>query len=685
MSVARDPYVLGISASHNGSACVVHGNRIVVAVQEERLTRRKRARVHAGQRSLCVKYCLDAAGIRPDQLDLVVVSVQGYSDQTSEDAWLNPDLRLGRHGRRVAYVGHHLAHAHSVYCTSPFADAAILVVDGGGSPVADLGVAERAVARGVDPHHFETVSMYRAEDGVIEPLEKYFSPGDAMYVETGEGMPRFASLGSMFEAVSKQLFGDAMQAGKVMGLAPYGRATSPASDFFSYVEGRGFAFSDAIPRRFTTGGRWPDRGDEYADLAASTQAALETAMLALGRRLESLYRCPRLCLSGGVALNGIVNELLLARSAFREQYVYPAAEDSGVAVGAACYGVWLLTGTMPRVPTDVDRHGATYDARAHETAVAAWPGVEPQDCDDVVESAVRLLVDGKVVGLFQGESELGPRALGNRSILFDPRRPDGQAYINAKVKGREGFRPLAPACLEEEAAKWFVGAGDLVSPFMLRVVRVKPAARDLIPAVTHVDGTSRLQTVTPKNGMLHAILRRFFRETGVPMLLNTSFNVAEEPLVETPDDALLCMLCTNIDACVLGDRLVIKSPDFESLLAETPEVIAASLTVRAASPQNLAAGRVFGVTATAASRWGRWEALVDGRRLAVLRAIDGRKTGWHVLRALRASAPQTSEREVHADLAALARVGLIRFKVDARPRAIAHEPAADVAIARAGL
>lgn len=656
----QEPYVLGISASHNGAACIMRGDRILVAVQEERLTRRKRAWVHAGAHSLCVPYCLAAAGLKPGDLDLVVASVQGYMNDAGEDIWLNPDLRVGARRLQATYVSHHFAHALSTFCTSPFDEAAVLVADGGGSPVTDLIESERRFAIGRDSGDFETISTYKATATAIEPLEKYFNNRHVIYVDNGQGMPRFGSLGCMFEAVSRQIFGNSMQAGKVMGLAPYGRIAHEPSSFLT-CGGGAISFSDAVPRLYPHNRRWPDCAEDYKDLARSAQAALEHAMVILADELHEWFPSSQLCLSGGVALNGIANEVLLARRQFRDIHVYPAAEDSGVALGAACYGVWQLTGRMPRCPVTVDEHGRGYDRDLIRVAIENVPSVRQTQCDDSRERAVDLLRDGKVVGLFHGGSELGPRALGSRSLLFDPRRPDGQEYLNTQVKGREAFRPFAPVCLLEEAEEWFESEGShLISPFMLRVVKVRPEKRDLVPAITHVDGTARLQTVTPENGPMYDLVRRFWLKTGVPMLLNTSFNVNDEPLVETPEDALLCMLCTNIDACLLDDLLVTKSEEFSTILQLTPQYVGQGMTLKVDSLQQLASGQPSVLTAATKTPWGPSNTSIGGLTLAVLRQIDGTKTGWDIVEALQREGSVT-EKQVCAELAGLTRRRILRL------------------------
>lgn len=248
----------------------------------------------------------------------------------------------------------------------------------------------------------------------------------------------------------------------------------------------------------------------------------------------------------------------------------PAAEDSGTAVGAAYHGLWSLAGMRNRRLVR-DSAGRTYSPQEIDKALQATPSIAAHRPRDVVSAAVDLLVDGRIVGWFQGGSELGPRALGQRSLLCDPRHPQLKDRLNDSVKRREPFRPFAPAILAEEARRWFeVGDGPdgpAESPFMLRVWRFRAEQGARVPAVAHVDGTGRVQTVgRDGNGLFHALLSAFHARTGVPLLLNTSFNVAGEPLVETPEDALWCLLSSGLDACVLEDRVVLREPALRSAL-----------------------------------------------------------------------------------------------------------------------
>jgi len=553
------PWILGISASHNGSACLLRGDEIVVAIQEERLSRFKRHRIHGAGPSDAVAYCLNYARIEPCDLNLIVLCVQGRASEQKHDIRLDPFLKVLTHSIPTITIPHHYGHAVSAFATSGFAESAVLIVDGAGSPVDDLRPDELKVLNGNPVDGWETISLYHASATNIIPLEKHAIDRGAWLVPYDGEMPSFGSLGGMFSAAAQQIFGEVTEAGKVMGLAPYGEKTFLTSDFFE-IENGGFCFKDAVSLRFRHSERWPNRQNEYEGLACSVQSALEDALLYLVQHLRELSGSENLCYAGGVALNSVANERIIRESAFKNVYIMAAAEDSGTAIGAAYHGLWQVTQHNSHRQILHDAPGRRYSAAEISAAIDESPNVVVVNSTDVISDAVQLLCEGKIIGWFDGGSELGPRALGQRSILCDPRRPDGKETLNRRVKMREAFRPFAPAVLLEEATDWFdFGDTPRESPFMLRVVDVKHDRRDRVPAIVHVDGTGRVQTLTPENnGRFYELVRRFHAETGVPMLLNTSFNRMGEPIVETPAHAIACLLNTGLDCCVFEDRIVLK-------------------------------------------------------------------------------------------------------------------------------
>ncbi|HSN52309.1 MAG TPA: carbamoyltransferase C-terminal domain-containing protein [Woeseiaceae bacterium] len=655
MGGSSKPWVLGLSASHNGAACLLHGDQIVAAVQEERLVGKKRARLFASRPSLAVQYCLAQGGIAPADLDMIVLCAQSGLALPENDLAANPLLDVAGNGTPTLLLSHHAGHAVSAFATSGFDDAAVLVIDGMGSPTPDLSADEQAAI--VDPclSGGETNSIYHAQGTDLRALEKHMIDQGRWFnaPPAGSTMPGFGSLGGMFSAAASQIFGDAMDAGKVMGLAPYGTPTIPPGEFFEIRDGR-FVFSDEVPKRFTSPERWPDRKKVYEDLAASVQNALEHALLYLVGRVRELSSSRNLAYAGGVALNSVANERIIRETGFDRVYVIPAAEDSGPAIGAAYHGLWHLTGEYTPRAYARDAFGTVYGDLAIAAAIGRTPSVVTRETNDCVGDAADLLADGKIIAWFSGPSELGPRALGQRSILCDPRQPDAKETLNARVKHREGFRPFAPVIPLEEAASWFELDGvDASSPFMLRVMKFRADKRELVPAVVHVDGTGRVQTVTRAvNGPYYELVRAFGDRTGVPLLLNTSLNVMGEPIVETPEDALWCLLLTQLDACVFDGAIVTKKPGYQSLGDLYPYFLVGPGDIRRPPSGD---GLLFAVT----TPWGPYVfGLRDQQTLAALDLLlDGRLDGstradviFEQLRAQRADCTETFLTRLFAQL-----------------------------------
>jgi carbamoyltransferase len=381
----------------------------------------------------------------------------------------------------------------------------------------------------------------------------------------------------------------------------------------------------------------------------------------LARRLRP--QSDNLCYAGGVALNSVANERIVRESGFRSVYIMPAAEDSGTAFGAAYYGLWQLCGYQPTKEQRVDAFGCSYSNEEIGASIQRFPGVRTVKVPDVVERAVDLLADGKIVGWFQDGAEMGPRSLGQRSILCDPRRAEMKQMLNRKVKFREEFRPFAPMLPEEAVYDWFdVTPPHGISPFMLRVLDFREEQGSKVPAVVHVDGTGRVQTVSADaSPTLHRLLTTFGRKTGVPILLNTSFNVAGEPIVETPADALWCFLHTGVDCCILGDHVVTKLEGVSAALDYPLQITADSVvlqghvvngsarfdipTLRDADshgysahlsrPEPMEGFRHTGkaplsLRLVVTTDWGRVAHWVPGALIRILRLIDGRRTGREI-------------------------------------------------------
>jgi carbamoyltransferase len=710
--MSRDPsrpWILGLASSHNGAACLLHGDEIVVAIQEERLLRIKRATHKAAYRSLAVQYCLDYAGITAASLSAIAVSASAESDVPAEDVTLNEALQPVRHGIETMMVAHHLAHAYAAFATSGFADAAILIVDGSGSPWNDLPEDERRVARPGQAERYaapgrgplmEIVSMYAAHDACVTPVEKHVSSRD---LRPKMGMGLFWSLGYMYEFVADHIFRSGLDsAGKLMGLAPYGKPTTPVSDFYDVRDG-GIEFLNVVPDRYRGGEAWPAHREEYQDLAASTQAALEEALLMLAARCRTASGgARRLCYAGGVALNSVANERLVREAGFDDIFIMPAAEDSGTAIGAAYYALWRLTGRNTHRRLVHDALGRRYGAADIDAAIRKCPAIRAieQGGEATLDRAVDLLAQGKIVGWFQGRSELGPRALGQRSIVCDPRHTDMKQVLNERVKFREAFRPFAPVLPVDRLSTCFESTQLDESPFMLRVLPFKADARLRTPAVVHVDGTGRVQTVAPEaNGRFYELVARFASRTGSPILLNTSFNVAGEPIVETPEDALSCLLLTGLDACVLEDTLVEKSPRDITILDLTfsmavdrigvdwclkggerrraaadlrmPNFYAVHLDRAAEVEQAIAASSDDLLRVVTHTRWGPVLCITSANLLPLLDLIDGSRTGWQLLTQLQQDIqPSFSPSALVQMLTRLKRLGVVEW----------HEPHAAAAL-----
>jgi carbamoyltransferase len=686
------PWVLGVgSALHNGSACLLHGDEICVAVQEERLLRRKRASLLPAYDSLAVRYCLDSAGIGPEHLDAVGVCAFN-GDTAAEDIRLNSFLDVGRHGTPVFVIPHHLGHAVAVYATSGFSDASVLVVDGNGSFMTALNGAERAAVLDAqkaryswaDPTLCEILSVYEARGSSLRPVEKHVASRNTTQKA---GMPRFFSLGRLFENVAIQIFGQPLDGpGKVMGLAPFGRPTIPVAEFFE-IRGGEFIFRDAVPDRFLHNERWPLHEADYADLAASVQVALESALSWLAIHVQKLCPANRLCYTGGVALNGVANTRLIAQSGFDEIFIMPASEDSGVAVGAAFHSLWQISSHQKTRRWMHDGTGKIYTPARIAQSCSRYPGLSARTVSNPIEEAAQTLVNQEILGWFHGGSELGPRALGHRSILCDPRNARMKDVLNHRIKFRESYRPYAPVIPLEFVQEWFeVGPGGISSPFMLRVLPFRLEKRALVPAVVHVDGTGRLQTVTHEaNGPLYDLIMRFYEITGVPILLNTSFNMNGEPIVETPDDALTCFLATDMDACLLDATFVSKvsrNQDWLDFVPVLRQIETAEERFADPTPQL----RPFGVLDSFAegmmpmasrqrdkirqdylrvrveSPWGPVYHDLTTDFGDLLAQIDGTRTGWHIHEWIKVGRSEVTEKVTRLLLVNLHRCGIISLK-----------------------
>jgi carbamoyltransferase len=574
--MASPTYVLGVNAyDHDVSACLLRDGAIVAAIAKERLSRHKH---DVGFYGDAVDYCLFAAGIALEDVALVVrcsyllpvteleerlrhdVRPTVFPPHERERALASP-LYGGKGPPRCVDVSHHLAHAWSAFACSPFDEGVVYVADGVGSYRADV-LEPFPPADDAPPLARESESLYRFRGTQLECLKKvWLAPTRALVNEDFFNAP---GLGGLYSRVSSYIFGDWNKCGEVMGLAPYGRLRGEP---LMRLEGDDLVLAPwpaGWDRPFTGGpdSTWeasPDR-PHWEDVARRIQEDAEAVMLGRVRGLHERTGARQLCMAGGVALNCVANGRIVREGPFDDVWIQPAAGDDGTAIGAALYGWHHVLGSTKRVEMRSAAHGLTYPqasvARALEHPALRW-AAQHRVVEDVAAETAELLAAGRVIGWLEGGCELGPRALGQRSILADPRDPRMTARVNARVKHRQAFRPFAPAILAEHAADWFEGVR--ASPFMLEAHPVREERRAQIPAVVHVDGSARVQTVhADRTPHFHALLAAFFRRTGVPVLLNTSFNLRGEPIVESPAEAVDTFLRTDLDALVFGRDVLTK-------------------------------------------------------------------------------------------------------------------------------
>ncbi len=568
--------ILGFNSTHDCGAALVEDGRIVFAVEEERLTRRKH---QGGFPARSLQACLDARGVDWSAVDAVA-------------HYWNPRAGLFRFGWHVLrnlprsrtffrrqpgiwshmsglprrlrqefgfegefrHVDHHLAHAASCFFPSPFEEAAILTLDGTGEWTTTL----MAEGKGTDIRVLERVGYPHSVGKVYEAVTQYlgFRP------MSGEG--KVMGLASYGEPRFIDLFRRLMRIDRRGRLRVDGR-------YFEYQYGRGTKYGPRLVAAL--GPARPPEGtleSRHSDIAASLQLCLEEVALELARRLRAATGQRRLCVAGGVAFNSVMNGRLLRESGFDEIFVTPAANDSGAGLGAALWVHHVLKGRGDRIPYPSPGLGPDFDEEACARALQA-AGLRASRPGDFLAETARRIARGRIVAWFDGPMEYGPRALGHRSILADPRCPDMKDRLNARVKHREGFRPFAPSVLEERASEWFEGARP--SPHMLFVFPVRSDKRARVPAICHVDGSARVQTVArATQPRYHALLCAFEAETGVPLVVNTSFNVRGQPIVCSPTDAIETFLGTDIDDLALGGFLLSKEDLPVSLAASRQAV-----------------------------------------------------------------------------------------------------------------
>lgn len=558
--------VLGINAaSHNTSAALLRDGELVAFAEEERFNRERYTMAFPEG---TIRWCLEEAGVRGDEVSLVAFAgkpsaeilhsawgalrlagrpwYRGWlRDQALVTGIVKGSSQVRRVRRRFGYAGdvrfvdHHRCHAASAFLCSPFEDAAVLTLDAQGDGLA--------------------TAVYHGRGRDLRLVHSWKFPE--------------ASLGHLYDCVGEWLaFKPVKDAGKTMGLAPYGDAAATRERFARFVQVKkgGDVVIDldylktdarrrASPRFEALFGPPRELAEDptaarFADVAAGAQAVVEDAVLELAREARALTGARHLCLAGGVALNSVANGKLAHAQVFDSVWVQPAAYDAGLSLGAAL-AAWTDLGGERRFEFRHPYWGP--DTRPDEVAAAiARSKAAFREVEDPAEEAAKLVAADRIIGWYQGRAEVGPRALGNRSILCNPVNPAMKDVVNREVKHREPFRPFAPSCTLEAAPRYFDMASP--TPFMLHVWPVRPEHRGTLPAVTHVDGSARLQTVTAEeNPLYHRLIERVGARTGVPCVLNTSFNIRGEPIVNSPLDALKCYFTTGLDALVI-DRYVLE-------------------------------------------------------------------------------------------------------------------------------
>ena len=576
-------YVLGINAyDHDVSACLLRDGEIAFAISKERITRAKH---DTGFFQEVVEYCVTAEGISLDDIDLVVRNCYVLPVEELESRMVSQDvpeimdaeerLQAAKHpfyltrSNKVVTVSHHLAHAYSGFAACPFDEGVVMVVDGVGNYAADI-TEPGQWTENVEPLARESESYYKFQGSRLDTLRKvWLKPTRGFLSDEFYYMP---GLGALYSRVSSYIFADWNKCGEVMGLAPYGgpSAITPLVHMKNgelSVPDWGVEFDKPLLVEREPDWERSASMKHWKDLAWRVQDDTEKVLLERATWLRETTGAKNLCLAGGVALNCVANGRLAREAGFENIWIQPAAGDDGIAIGCAYYG-HLAIQKNPR--SFVMNHafiGRTYqDEEVHAAVnkVAVRLQAKSSRSDEICRETARLLSEGNVFGWFQGGSEFGPRALGNRSILADPRTVEMKDKLNRRVKHRQAFRPFAPVVLEERAEEIFEAHRE--SPFMLLAEQVRPEWRDKIPAVVHVDGTARVQTIRQdQNERLYRLLQEFDAITGVPVLLNTSFNVKGEPIVETPEDAIHCFLSTGIDYLVLHDILMAKKRAYRVL------------------------------------------------------------------------------------------------------------------------
>lgn len=551
---------------HDSTACIVKDGILIAAIEEERLNRDKHTQAFP---ELAIKRCLKLAGLTFDDIDHIAVSIKltthwfrkliyalknyksivpfmghhvvsAYAKQRRFWIWYNTNFH-NKKGPKVHFIEHHLTHVAGSFFVSPYKEAALLGIDGSGE--------------------WATTWIGHGKGNSIEKFGESFFPH---------------SLGSFYEAVTEFCgFKPNYDEGKTMGLAPMGNSETFIHQVRKIVEIKNdgqviidlsyFNYQNIVGKRcskkfYKTFGkpRLPDGEFQqyHMDVAAAFQRVLEEKVLEICSILHKKTKAEYLVIAGGVALNSVMNGRIVRESSFKDVYVMPAAGDNGTAIGAAYY---LYNGILKNDRNYVHDNpylSTSYTNKEIKAAIDRAK-LKAEYVEDIAERASLLLEEGKIIGWFQGTMEIGPRALGSRSILANPAFPQMKDKINSQVKFREAYRPFAPSSTLESYKDYFDLSVE--DPFMLKVCNVLLEKQEILPAITHVDGSARLQTVNKDlHPLYHDVITKLGNKTGVPVVLNTSFNVQGEPVVESPFDALRCFYSNGLDALCIGNYIIEK-------------------------------------------------------------------------------------------------------------------------------
>jgi len=558
-------YILGTGLSHNGSAVLLKDGRICVAIEKERITRKKH---DGGNDTAAIDYCLEAEGISLNDVALVVQCAN--FEVPERDRFHGARMFEGSADPPLKSISHHLAHAWSAAGTCSFDECAIMVIDGCGSPFNQCTDLEEGILFPEDLADRSKLGMWCEKDSFYHfdgqkmgSLLKDFSPVERGNGSTVRMQTTQHSIGGFYAAVSHYVFGNLDDVGKLMGLAPYGKPGALNHDAF-ILENGSLRVSDSWKKALTKPASdyaaFKNDFQYYADIAYWAQQQVETAVTKLFEARLARFPHENVCYTGGVALNAVANARLLNEQVINQLYMEPAAGDNGLALGCAFYG-WMEVLGKSRVPHDGSTcFGKTYSAQAIRQALSTAPGnwkvTEPGE-EKLIADVAALLAEGKTAGWFQSGCEFGPRALGHRSILAHPGIEGLGDHINANIKFREDFRPFAPAVLPEFASEYFQSGRK--SPYMILVDRTKPEYLEQLKNVTHVNGTARVQTVDKSwNNWFYKLLENFRKVSGTGVLLNTSFNKKGMPIVETPGEAIALFAESALDVLVMETILVEK-------------------------------------------------------------------------------------------------------------------------------